>query len=123
MGRKIAIHPGGYGFVGEKNVFAQAAITFELRFGKELVQSRIVRELLVLATVVEDVWRFVTGKRGLDVKDVAELTGMGILGVADRAMNAMDGVGRIVAEGRQPFDCGWRLLMRKRCVEARRIGG
>jgi hypothetical protein len=104
-------------------VFAQAAITFELRLGKELIQGRVVRELLVLAAVVKDVRWFVSGEGGLDVEDVAELTGMGVLGIANGAVDAMGGVGRIFAEGRQAFGHGWRLLMCNGCGKAGRIGG
>lgn len=104
-------------------MFAQAAIAFELRLGKKLIQRRVVWELLVLATVVKDVWWFVSGERGLDVEDVAELTGMGVLGIANCAVDTMGGVGRIFAEGRQAFDRGWGLLMRNGCSEAGRISG
>src|SRR5271170_6072848 len=123
LGWEVALHPGDDGFIGESNVFAKAAITFELRFGKELVQRGVVWELLVLAAVVENVWWLVSGEGGLDVEDVAELTGMGVLGIAICAVDAMGGVGWIFAEGRQTFGRGWGLLMRNGCGKAGSIGG
>lgn len=104
-------------------MFAKTAITFELRLGKELVQSCVVWELLVLAAIVENVWGLVSREGGLDVENVTELTGMGVLGIANCAVDAMGGVGRIFAEGRQAFDRGRRLLMRNGCGKAGRIGG
>ena len=59
----ITIKPRNHMRILEKNVFAQAAITFELGLGEELIEGTIKRKIFVDAMVIENVGRLISSQR------------------------------------------------------------